>query len=174
MLRSTALMARAHPLAVLPQTMPARMSSGDAGNAKPGRMAMARKSPAGFSRHQSRMKDMGGRFKSQESRVQRKRERERERGTLNSEHPTLNIEVGEENSYWLYVIRLLRRGCGFFRDLRSTTAIYDLFSFFLYSRLFASIRGSKTLNESALRGRIALPGGIDQDAPATVKMLLGY
>jgi hypothetical protein len=149
--------------------MPARMSSGDAGNAKPGRMAMARKSPAGFSRHQSRMKDMGGRFKSQESRVQRKRGR----GTLNSEHPTLNIEVGEENSYWLFVIRLLRRGCGFFRDLRSTTAIYDLFSFFLYSRLFASIRGSKTLNESALRGRIALPGGIEQDAPATVKMWAG-
>jgi hypothetical protein len=119
------------------------------------------------------MKDMGGRFKSQESRVQRKRERERERGTLNSEHPTLNIEVGEENSYWLVVIRLLRRGCGFFRDLRSTTAIYDLFSFFLYSRLFASIRGSKTLNESALRGRIALPGGIEQDAPATVKMWAG-
>jgi hypothetical protein len=96
------------------------------------------------------MKDMGGRFKSQESRVQRKRgrkmkikmkrsagKRKRERGTLNSEHPTLNIEVGEENSYWLYVIRLLRRGCGFFRDLRSTTAIYDLFSFFLYSRPFA-------------------------------------
>jgi hypothetical protein len=64
----------------------------------------------------------------------------RERGTLNSEHPTLNIEVGEENSYWLFVIRLLRRGCGFFCDLRSTTAIYDLFSFFfirVYSHPFA-------------------------------------
>jgi hypothetical protein len=40
--------------------MPARMSNGDAGHAKPGRMAMARKSPAGFSRHQLRRRDMGG------------------------------------------------------------------------------------------------------------------
>ena len=60
----------------------------------------------------------------------------------------------------------------FFFDPRSM--IYDLLSYLFHSRFFASIRGSKTLNESALRGRIALPGGIDQDAPATVKMLLGY
>jgi hypothetical protein len=52
--------------------------------------------------------------------------------------------------------------------------IISSISSLLHSRFFASIRGSKSLNESALRGRIALPGGIDQDAPATVKMLLGY
>jgi|688.fasta_scaffold318887_2 hypothetical protein len=43
------------------------------------------------------------------------------------------------------------------------SAIHDLLSYPLHSRFFASIRGSKTLNESALRGRIALPGGLDQD-----------
>jgi hypothetical protein len=39
--------------------------------------------------------------------------------------------------------------------------IYDpsSISSLLHSRFFASIRGSKSLNESALRGRIALPGG---------------
>jgi hypothetical protein len=37
------------------------------------------------------------------------------------------------------------------------SAIHDLLSYPLHSRFFASIRGSKTLNESALRGRIALP-----------------
>jgi hypothetical protein len=38
--------------------------------------------------------------------------------------------------------------------------IYDpsSISSLLHSRFFASIRGSKSLNESALRGRIALPG----------------
>jgi hypothetical protein len=36
--------------------------------------------------------------------------------------------------------------------------IYDLISSLLNSRPFASIRGSKSLNESALRDRIALPG----------------
>ena len=46
--------------------------------------------------------------------------------------------------------------------------IYDLLSYLFHSRFFASIRGSKTLNESALRGRIALPGGeMEQDAPWT-------
>jgi hypothetical protein len=37
--------------------------------------------------------------------------------------------------------------------------IISSISSLLHSRFFASIRGSKSLNESALRGRIALPGG---------------
>jgi hypothetical protein len=36
--------------------------------------------------------------------------------------------------------------------------IISSISSLLHSRFFASIRGSKSLNESALRGRIALPG----------------
>jgi hypothetical protein len=35
--------------------------------------------------------------------------------------------------------------------------IISSISSLLHSRFFASIRGSKSLNESALRGRIALP-----------------
>jgi hypothetical protein len=60
----------------------------------------------------------------------------------------------------------------FFFDPRSM--ICDLLSYLFHSRFFASIRGSKTLNESALRGRIALPDGeMEQDAPWTawIKMI---
>jgi hypothetical protein len=60
----------------------------------------------------------------------------------------------------------------FFFDPRSM--ICDLLSHLFHSRIFASIRDSKTLNESALRGRIALPDGeMEQDAPwmAWIKMI---
>jgi hypothetical protein len=51
----------------------------------------------------------------------------RGRRTSNIEHPTLNIELEEEEE--LDVMGYWGRGCGFFRDLRST--IYDLRSLIL-------------------------------------------
>jgi hypothetical protein len=77
---------------------------------------------------------------------------------MNIEHRTLNIEVEEkeeEEKCWI-LNEEENEESAFFFDPRSM--IYDLLSYLFYSRFFASIRGSKTLNESALRGRIALPG----------------
>jgi hypothetical protein len=70
----------------------------------------------------------------------------------------LNIEVEEkeeEEKCWI-LNEEENEESAFFFDPRSM--IYDLLSSLLSSRFFAFIRGSKTLNESALRGRIALPG----------------